>query len=430
MTRLALFSALLIAGLAATGAAMFVARGGAPAPARQAAPARPAVPKAEPAAGRREEDRGGDRAGGRSPRSGRAGVEVEVLERFLDHEGPGYARRLPHRRRRPGPHRLDPRSDGTRFMACPDDRTLGWAYLRSRRGGQGDGRDPDPLVLLSRNHEVEGSVVDRAGRAIPGVRIHAASVEQEERSDDDYLFGRRGDSRIGSAVTDAAGRYGSVCPTVSPAFAACTPGMPGRRSAAPTADDPAGEAGGCRRDRRDGGQLHHGPARRGGEGACPVDRGVRAMLVGDGIGRSPMRRAIPDRRPAARRLQPLPGRVAAGAAVPRTGDRGRSRQGRRGGDGRPEAGRGTPHPWHGHPRQDRQADGRGLRPLLPRGPPRARRERRSPMTREASSTSSPRAGLRLSPGEPPWRPGAGYPDADRRRRPRSRARRAGGPRPG
>ena len=50
MTRLILFSALLIAGLAATGAAMFVAQGAAPAPARQAAPARTAVPKSEPVA--------------------------------------------------------------------------------------------------------------------------------------------------------------------------------------------------------------------------------------------------------------------------------------------------------------------------------------------------------------------------------------------
>ncbi len=220
MRRILLFSAVVFASLTAAGAAaIWIAQAGSPASPRQAAAgSAAAVPRpAGPAADTRRTEVVTVRVVDTQGR-GVAGVEVEVLERFLDDGGPRYRTGADGRVRVP----LDPDADpsfGTRFVARPDDRTLGWGYLDRPGERKAVAADADAVqvVLLPRSHKVEGSVADRGGRGIPGVRMHVASVQRGGGTTlIDYSFGP-GDSRIGMAVTDADGRYAIRLPEGSSA---------------------------------------------------------------------------------------------------------------------------------------------------------------------------------------------------------------------
>ena len=99
------------------------------------------------------------------------------------------------------------------FEARPDAQTLGWANIRSGElTPTGRENDPAKMVLLPRNHQVEGSVVDVRGKPIRGV---AVQVVQLDHVDNRMLttYGQLPpEASLGSAVTDAAGRFKLTLP--------------------------------------------------------------------------------------------------------------------------------------------------------------------------------------------------------------------------
>jgi RNA polymerase sigma-70 factor (ECF subfamily) len=208
MARLAFISSLLIAGLAATGAARLAAQQRAPIPTRPTEPAKMAARTHEPVdppptakAVEIVTVRVVDLHGQAVP-----DVEVEVLEHGFDHEGLRYRTGADGRVRIPVDPHADP-SYGTRFLSRPDVRTIGWAFLPRLQERKDKDSDSIPLVLLPRTHTVEGSVVNKSGNPIPGVRIRAVFVEQEtNRAMFDFEFSLQ-DSLLGSAMTDEAGRF-------------------------------------------------------------------------------------------------------------------------------------------------------------------------------------------------------------------------------
>ena len=139
MTRLAMISALLIAGLAATGVAMFAAQ-------ERAARLRldrPRRRRRRPRSPNRPSRRCAEkpveiaqRAGGRYPgpgRAGRRGQGRRVRRHARGRRARISHRCLSHRRRRPRPdrRRSAPSSTAARLQSRPDDRTIGWASLPS-----------------------------------------------------------------------------------------------------------------------------------------------------------------------------------------------------------------------------------------------------------------------------------------------------------
>ncbi len=94
------------------------------------------------------------------------------------------------------------------FEARPDAQTFGWAIIRAGELTP-TGREDDPvkMVLLPCNHRVEGSIVDVRGKPIGGVTVHVVQLNHDvNRFASNYGQGSAAAS-VGSAVTDAAGRY-------------------------------------------------------------------------------------------------------------------------------------------------------------------------------------------------------------------------------
>jgi hypothetical protein len=126
IARLAMISALLIAGLAATGLPMQTDQKPDPAGDNPATSAK-AVNEREPADPRERIEMVTVRV--INPRGqGVPNVEVEVLAHGLDHQGLRYRASDDGLVKIPVESRADP-SSGTRFLARPDVQTLGWALL-------------------------------------------------------------------------------------------------------------------------------------------------------------------------------------------------------------------------------------------------------------------------------------------------------------
>ena len=210
MTRLALISAILIVGFAATASAMRTIQERGPGPAATPKAAAPQNRTAGPAAVDEETETVTVRV--IDPRGqGVPGVEVEARDRFGDSTGPRYRTGVDGRVRIPV-HPYAHADSGISFLARPDGRTIGWVYLplplpRQRKEGE-----TIPLVLLPRNHAVNGSIVDRAGRPIPGVRIRAFGVQHETNQMFGVPGGGESDSILGSAETGPDGRYSLTFP--------------------------------------------------------------------------------------------------------------------------------------------------------------------------------------------------------------------------
>jgi RNA polymerase sigma factor (sigma-70 family) len=213
MTRLAMISALLVLGLAATGAAMIATREREPAQTRSAAPTKTAAREREPTKAAVPEKkvemlsvRVIDTRG-----TGVPDVEIKVVE--VDSapadDGPGY-RTAAYRTGGDGRVRIavDPRFHRLTFEARPDDRTMGWTRLQSGRLlPKATDDDPITLMLLPRNHQVEGTIVDTRGKPIRGVQIRAVQFNHDANGfATDYRVADEEPS-LGWAVTDETGRY-------------------------------------------------------------------------------------------------------------------------------------------------------------------------------------------------------------------------------
>ena len=219
MTRLASISALLIAGLMATGAAMLISQDRKTAQAQSAAPARTnsvgSVPATPNAPEKREEVRSVRVIDTRG--KGVPGLEIKVLEEFpTDAQNwPGY-RTSAHRTDADGRFQIaiDSRYRRLTLEARQGDRTIGWVSLN---GGLMTGEtkattNPVTLTLLARNHQVEGTVVDTRGKPIRGVLVRAVQFNHDVNAfATDYPDGSKA-ARLATAVTDEAGRYQLALP--------------------------------------------------------------------------------------------------------------------------------------------------------------------------------------------------------------------------
>jgi RNA polymerase sigma factor (sigma-70 family) len=214
MTRLALIAALLIAGLAATGAAMLTTQHPQGPQARSAAPSK--------------EDQKAKRA---EPEK-----KVETLSvRVIDTQGrsvPDIAVELIEEDATPrddgsGPHPVTYRTDADGRVRVtvdphfrrvilesrPDERAFGWASLRSGEAWpKAIDADPIKLTLLSRNHPVEGTIVDTRGKPIRGVQVRA--VQFDHLANGFARDHRQGDQApsLASTVTDETGHYRLTLP--------------------------------------------------------------------------------------------------------------------------------------------------------------------------------------------------------------------------
>ena len=187
MVRLAMIAMTLIsAGLAALGAGM------------RAAPREPSLVVAEAPASEMVFAKVVDMQGRPVP-----GQEVHVLggiggHRTLKSDAGGMAR-------------IPVDVNGRRFLmliAVPDEKTIGWATLgvgpEDRARGTAD--DPLTLTLRPRDESITGSVVDRGGRPIAGVRVNVEYMH----NDINGWVTRYGVTFPGwpiVAVTDEQGRY-------------------------------------------------------------------------------------------------------------------------------------------------------------------------------------------------------------------------------
>ena len=99
------------------------------------------------------------------------------------------------------------------FEARPDAQTLGWASVRSGElTPTGRENDPVKMVLLPRDHQVEGSVVDVRGNPIRGVAVQVVQLDHLENRFATSYGHVPAEASLGSAVTDAAGRYTLTLP--------------------------------------------------------------------------------------------------------------------------------------------------------------------------------------------------------------------------
>jgi protocatechuate 3,4-dioxygenase beta subunit len=212
MTRLTIFSALLLADLGAIGAATCITQDQEPGRAQSAAPSQ-ATQRLGPAGLAAPENvvqcltvRVVDTQGRGVP-----DVDVMVIEVDATPEvdGPGY-RAAAYRTGVDGRVRISAATCYERLTleARPDPRTVGWASLRSgQTSPKGSEDDPITLTLLSRNHQVDGTVVDARGKPIRGVQVRAVQFNHDANGfATDYA---RADERpsLASAVTDEVGRY-------------------------------------------------------------------------------------------------------------------------------------------------------------------------------------------------------------------------------
>ena len=212
MTRRIVLSALLIVGLAATGAAMWIARAEDPSGDKPAAAGVAATPRQDVAAPAAAEDsrtfgvRVVDTQGRGVP-----GVDVEVIEEDAIPLDDGHGSRLViYRTGADGRVRIavDRRFIQLGLEARPGEGTFGWASLRSGDAWlKSSEESPIRLTLLPRNHLVEGTILDSRGKPIGGGRVRMAQIRHE---DNGVATDDRSDVEnpsLGSAVTDDAGRY-------------------------------------------------------------------------------------------------------------------------------------------------------------------------------------------------------------------------------
>jgi RNA polymerase sigma factor (sigma-70 family) len=199
MTRLVLISALLIAGLATTGAALLATQEPksvvpAKAAAEEGKPGMPSAPgkKVEPITVHVVDPAGHDMPN----------IEVEVIDRNSTAEGRRYRTGADGQFRVP----VAPIGNRIEFQARPDDQTLGWASFHDQDLGPATDEHPVTLMLLPLNHRVEGSVVDSRGKPIPGVRIRPYQIEHEKTN------GFRTVPPLSPSVTDEAGRFAITLP--------------------------------------------------------------------------------------------------------------------------------------------------------------------------------------------------------------------------
>ena len=219
MTRLAFISALLIAGLAATGAAMWTTPDQQTIETRSVAPSKVAR-KSEPTGPEKKVDRLSVRVVDTKGR-GVPDVEVKVIEYDAAPagDGPGY-RTLSYRTGADGRFRLavNARYERLTLEARPDDRTLGWASLPWDPWPKATDEHPLTLTLLARNHRVEGTIVDTRGRPIRGVQVRAVSFNHDDNGSMSDFPRDGGKSRLASAVTNEAGRYQLSLPEATSAL--------------------------------------------------------------------------------------------------------------------------------------------------------------------------------------------------------------------
>jgi RNA polymerase sigma factor (sigma-70 family) len=196
-------AALLIVGLAATGATLLSLKGQNPTVPAQASPqtrepdtSTSTATKVEMAAVRVVGSNG----------TGVRNVEVEVFEPESHRQGPRFRTGTDGTVIIP----VNPRREAL-FLASPDAETLGWAYRASSGKPTGKDKSPIPIVLLPRRHRVDGAVVDSAGKPIAGVQIRVGSL-QHDINGRTRTLGNAFPQRLGSAVTDRAGRYSVMLP--------------------------------------------------------------------------------------------------------------------------------------------------------------------------------------------------------------------------
>jgi Carboxypeptidase regulatory-like domain len=103
--------------------------------------------------------------------------------------------------------------DNFEFEARPDAQTIGWAHIASGElTPTGRENNPAQMVLLPRNHRVEGSVVDVRGEPIGGVVVQVVQLDHDiNRFASSYGLRSEGES-LGQAITDEAGRYTLTLP--------------------------------------------------------------------------------------------------------------------------------------------------------------------------------------------------------------------------
>jgi protocatechuate 3,4-dioxygenase beta subunit len=216
MTQFATISALLISGLAATGAAMIIAQEREPAQTQSAAPTK-TVAQEHKTTGPDERVKDGvfsvrviDTRGGGVPN-----VNIKVVEEYsvpADHASRTAAYRAGAGGR--AHIAVDRRFNNLSFEARPDDRTIGWASLRSYRWPLSpptlpkvSDDNPITLTLLPRNHQVEGTIVDVRGKPIRGVQVRAFQFNHEANGfATDHRIANE-EPALGAAITDDAGRY-------------------------------------------------------------------------------------------------------------------------------------------------------------------------------------------------------------------------------
>jgi Carboxypeptidase regulatory-like domain len=103
--------------------------------------------------------------------------------------------------------------DKIEFEARPDAQTIGWANIRSGElTPTGRENDPVQMVLLPRNHRVEGSVVDVRGKQIAGAVVQVVQLDHDRNRFAASYDLRSADESLGQAVTDAAGRFALTLP--------------------------------------------------------------------------------------------------------------------------------------------------------------------------------------------------------------------------
>jgi RNA polymerase sigma factor (sigma-70 family) len=213
MTRFAMMSALLILGLAVTGAAMIATQDRGPDQTRSVTPTKTTVKEheaAKPAVLEKKVEMLSVRVVDTSGRN-----VADALVKVVEFDGPPMAdwpgyRNAAHRTGADGRVRVavDRQYRRVTFESRPDDRTLGWASLRSGELlPKATDEDPITLMLLPRIHQVEGIVVDTRGKPIRGAQVRAVQFNHDANGfRHDYPDGDQKPS-LAWAVTDETGRF-------------------------------------------------------------------------------------------------------------------------------------------------------------------------------------------------------------------------------
>jgi hypothetical protein len=213
MFRFAASSALLILGAGMTGATMIATQERELTKAQSAAPTKNGTIRREltkPAPLEKEVETISVRVVDALGR-GVADVEVKVIEVDATpaDDGPGYVKHAfrtgPDGRARVG---VDPRYIRLAFESRQNDQTMGWASLtRGQLSPKATDDDPATLMLLPRNHQVEGTIVDSQGKPIKSAHVRAVQFSHDANGFVmDYRVADK-EPTLASAVSDETGRY-------------------------------------------------------------------------------------------------------------------------------------------------------------------------------------------------------------------------------